>query len=213
MINRPLIEEVQARWKTIALVTAVILVGIKAVKEGRWHVLPKRLVQVEEGLYRSGQLEAYPYDRLVRTEGIKTVLRLNPIRAEDPRSVVEAEVVEQHGLSFVEIPMENGSGLVPYEDLERAAEVLAEAERPILFHCSAGSRRSSAVQVVYRLEHCGWTWDQVREELEEQGLIPLRKGARLLTHLENYRDWRQEREGTLPLAASAALPRPSSASR
>jgi len=196
----------------VALV--VILVGVKLVKEGRWHVLPKRLVLVEPDLYRSGQLTAWPYDRLVREQGIKTVLRLNAMPAGDPRIAVEAEVVERHGLKFIEVPMQNGSGIVPFDDLERAALVLAESERPLLFHCSGGSRRTTAVQVVYRLRHCGWTWDQVYAELEKQDLIPLRKGAKLLVYLEKYRDAKRglaapltsQKSSTAPLASRALAP-------
>jgi protein tyrosine phosphatase (PTP) superfamily phosphohydrolase (DUF442 family) len=194
-------------WKAIAIGLVVILIGIKVIKEGRWYVLPKRFVAVEPDLYRSGQMEAWPYDRVVREHGLKTVLRLNPMLAGDPRLAVEAEVVERHGLKFIEIPMQNGSGIVEFDDLERAAKILAEAERPILFHCSGGSRRSTAVQVVYRLRHCGWTWDQVMVELEEQRLIPLRKGAKLLTHLQAYRDAKRPALGE-PSPAKTAAPEP-----
>lgn len=189
-------NERRVPWKKLAIGLVVLLIGIKVVKEGRWHVLPKRFVAVEPDLYRSGQMEAWPFDRVVRERGIKTVLRLNPMPAGDPRMAVEAEVVERHQLKFIEIPMQNGSGLVPFDDLERAAKVLAESERPILFHCSGGSRRSTAVQVVYRLRHCGWSWEQVMFELREQSLIPLRKGAKLLAHLIQYRD--SERPPLLP---------------
>lgn len=168
----------------------VILLAAVGIREGRWFVFAKRFREVEPGLLRSGQLEAWPYARVIEEHHIKTVLRLNPLAPGDRRRDVEAEVVREHGLEFLEVPMVNGSGLVPYPDLERAADVLAERQRwPLLFHCAAGDRRSSAVQAVYRMRHCGWSWEQAAREIEEQGLRPS-SSDRLFDHLKGYYDER-----------------------
>ncbi|UCD29680.1 MAG: hypothetical protein JSV03_04145, partial [Planctomycetota bacterium] len=61
-------------WIVVGGLLIVIGVGVKI---GRHHVLPKRFAIVEAGqLYRSGHLETWPLQRVIRDHELKTVLAL-----------------------------------------------------------------------------------------------------------------------------------------
>ncbi len=172
------------RARSIVLVLLALAVVV-AIKETRWHVLPKRFAQVEPGLYRSGQMERWPYERVVREHGIRTVLRLNALPEGDRRRSVEEVILADHGIVCRAIPM-NGHGTAPFDALEEAAAFVADrSRRPLLFHCAAGDRRSSAVLAAYRMKHCGWSFDEAAQELAQYG-ISLRRDADLLDHLRAF---------------------------
>ena len=149
----------------------------------RWRVFAKRFQMIEKGLFRSGQMRAWPYERMVRRHGIRTVLRLNILAPGRPERREEDAIVRRHGLELREIIM-SGSGVVPFETLDEAADFVADRGRwPLLFHCSAGDKRSSAVTAAFLLRHRGRTWEQVAAELERQGLA---RDDALFAHLERY---------------------------
>lgn len=182
-------------WAIRIVVLGLVVTGVTLlIKHTRHYVIPKRFQEIEAGLYRSGQLERYPYDQVLAEHEIKTVLRLNPWEddpVEQPGNIamdeVEKDLVAKTGVGFVYIPMQSGSGIVPYEKLDAAADLIAQPERrPLLFHCYAGSRRSAAVHAAYRLKHCGYTWERTVEELRDFGLTkPL--DSRIYKHLDGYR--------------------------
>jgi protein tyrosine phosphatase (PTP) superfamily phosphohydrolase (DUF442 family) len=194
-------------WTARFLILAVVVTGlVLTIKHTRHYVIPKRFQEVEPGLYRSGQLERWPLERVLEDHAIKTVLRLNPYE-DDPQYAgniamdeVETELVERLKLERIYIPMSSGSGIVPYEQLDAAADVVADtSKRPMLFHCYAGSRRSAAVHAAWRLKHSGYTWEQTVEELRDYGLTkPL--DSRIYKHLAGYVEHlKAQGEGTAPV--------------
>jgi protein tyrosine phosphatase (PTP) superfamily phosphohydrolase (DUF442 family) len=193
------------RGLKFALFVVVVTATILGIKHGRHSVLAKRFMKIEPGLFRSAQMKQWPYERVVRGNGIKTVLRLNKQAAEDdPEFKAETSVIDAHGLKLIWIPMGSGSGLVPFDQLEEAADHANDPSlRPMLFHCAAGDKRSSAVHGVWRMRHCGYTWKQTDAELREFGLRA--SATRLFAHLERYYNERILGKGEKTDAAVAPL--------
>ncbi len=164
----------------LALVGAML-----AVKHGRFFIIPRALAEVEPGLYRSGQMRGWPLERTVESRGIRTILRLNSMRRDDPRLLEENEVVARNGIDYRYIHM-NGFGTAPFDVLDQAADFVADrSRRPLLFHCAAGDARSSAVMAVYRMRSCGWSWKRTWTELQRYG-IDREDSPELTAHLEQY---------------------------
>jgi hypothetical protein len=176
---------------TLALLIGLALLGT-AVRQLWWDVFPRALQTIEEGLYRSARLERWPYGRVIRDRAIRTVLRLDDVQPPH-----EAGIAGAHGVQVLVVPM-NGDGTAPFEDLDKAADIVADrTRRPLLFHCVSGSRRSSAVQAAFRMKHCGWSWERTARELAEFGLRR-EDSPPLYAHLERYdrEHLRREGEGT-----------------
>ena len=190
MTETPTKTPLKVRLLQLALL-ALVGTGIGlGIKYSRHYVIAKRFLEIEPGLFRSGQLKQWPYERVVETHGIKTVLRLNASEAaSDPGFVIEDGVVAKHGLTLLHVPMKSGSGIVPFEQLDEAADYANDKSlRPMLLHCAAGDKRSSAVHGVWRMRHCGYTWEQTKKELLDFGLKA--KATRLFDYLERYHNER-----------------------
>jgi len=165
---------------TVAAASAV------AIKFGRWHILPKRFAIVEPGrLYRSGQLERWPYERVVKNYRIRTILSLNALPPEDRSAIVERQVVRRYGLRFIRLPMP-GNGCGSFEALDAAAAVLADpANHPVLVHCAAGVNRTNAAIAAYRMKTQGWSFAEAMAECERYGLSR-RRNPEFYRHMQAY---------------------------
>jgi len=169
------------------LIAAMVLIGIGVgIKFGRYHVLAKRFDVVETGrIYRGGEQEAGPYERIIAEHGIRTVLTLLEERKDDRPEKVESELVETHGLRRIRIAMP-GDGLADFDDLDRAAAILADEENgPIFVHCSAGVHRTGASIAAYRMVYQNWDYERAMEELDAHWISRGRK-PEIFEHLKQY---------------------------
>ncbi len=140
------------------VIAMLVLIGVGVgIKFGRYYVVAKRFAVVEPGrIYRGGEQQAGPYRRIIEENGIRTVLTLLDERKDDQREKVEAELIETQGLLRIRIPMP-GDGLADFDDLDRAAAILADGENQ-----SAARAAASAVnQTQAELDQ---PWDQVSAE-------------------------------------------------
>ncbi len=88
--------------------------------------------------------------KLLRDEGIKTVINLRP-HNETP-DMDEAKIVEDLGFTYYNVPIDGADGL-DASAIDRVRELLRTAERPMLLHCSSANRVGS-VWFPYRvLDH------------------------------------------------------------
>lgn len=156
------------RPKTVLLggMLAVALVGGAFFAHHTWFSLPKRFAAVEEGrLYRSGTLKPGQLERLKQDYHVGTVLSLcNP---DAPESTAERSEAERLGIRWLNVPL-TGNGASTPEDRDRIREaLLADADEPMLVHCSAGVNRTGLAVGMYRLYRQGWTLDQVMREMKQ----------------------------------------------
>lgn len=170
-----------------AVVVLVVIVGIGlGVKFGRYHFIPKRFEVVEAGkIYRGGEQEAGPYERILREHGIRTVVTLLDEETEDRLERVEREMVKELGLQRLRFPMP-GDGQGEFDVLEGAAAAIADPQnQPVYVHCSAGVHRTGATIAVYRMKHSGWDVERALDELAAHWVSEARK-PELIEHLRAY---------------------------
>jgi uncharacterized protein (TIGR01244 family) len=79
--------------------------------------------------------------------GIRTVLNLR--KPSETPEVVEAKLVSDLGMHYVNVPWQGASELTD-EVFDRARAAIAGAERPLLVHC-ASANRVGAVWIPYRV--------------------------------------------------------------
>ncbi len=169
------------------LLIMVLLIppGIVAVAE-RTQRYPRRFAEITpDKIFRGGFPNADHIRNLAREKGIRTVMSLTGYK-EEPKYVQEVDAIQAAGMRLIRIPMP-GNGCGPFEDLDRAAEVLAsQANWPIFFHCDAGKQRSNAVLAAYRLRKCGWHIERVLKELEADYDLDFESEKILVDHLRQY---------------------------
>jgi tyrosine-protein phosphatase SIW14 len=179
------IEHARRQRRTTFLVVCLAVAGliIAAALWGHDYVLPKRFAEVVPGhLYRSGLLEQWPLKRVIDQYQIRTIVCMLHYDPDDARQEHEREIAAQKGVRIVQIGM-GGDGLGPFEDLEKAAAVLAdEAAHPVLVHCSAGVNRTGAVFALWRMKYCGWDAERAIAEAESHG----KTNPKLAGHLRRY---------------------------
>jgi len=185
--KKPAIKRRVIMWLVVVGLVAVIGIGIKF---GRHHVFPKRFAVVEPGqLYRSGYLEKWPLERVVREHKLKTVLALMNDQPDKKRQQKEEETLRREGVNLIRIGMA-GDGCADFELLERAAAMIDDpANRPLLVHCAAGVHRTGASYAVWRMKYCAWSYEKAIAEVERHGYNPRTK-PRLSEHLRNYYETR-----------------------
>ncbi len=178
----------RSKRRLLILLIPAVIASAAAVKFGRWHVLPKRFAVVEPGrFYRSGQMEPWPYERVIEEHGIKTILSLNQLPADDRLAVVERRIVRTHGLKFHCFAMP-GDGCGSFEALDVAAAILADpANHPVLVHCAAGVNRTNAVFAAYRMKYEGSSFDDAMAECERYGLSR-HSNPSFYRHMRAYHD-------------------------
>lgn len=169
-----------------AVLAILIGGGAAAIKYGRHHVIPRRFVEVVPGhLYRSGYLEQGPLRSVIDEHRIKTVLALLNDEPDNPEQQREMAVIAEKNVNLVRIGMP-GDGIADLNDLDRAADVLAdETKHPLLVHCAAGVNRTGAVYAAWRMKHSGWSLEQAMAEAEACGWCP-RDNAELRGHMAEY---------------------------
>ncbi len=160
--------------------------------------LPARFAEVEPGrVYRGGYPDPKALGRLADRYGVRSVVSLMLDSPDEGRTLAERDAARALGLRLIEIPMP-GDGRAEFDDLDRAADAVAEAQAsgPVFFHCAAGRQRSNAVTAAYRMRRCGWGYDAAMKELEAHfGLEPGDKPD-LREHLRRY--WTERLAATRP---------------
>ncbi len=173
------------------------------VKYGRYHVFPKRFAVVEPGeLYRSGELEAWPLERVIREHHLKTILTLLHDEPDDDEQRDERAICARTGVRRLRIAMP-GNGCADFDLLDQAAAVIAdEANRPLLVHCAAGVNRTGAAYAAWRMKYRGWSFEDALAEAEERGYRP-GLNPELREHLQRYFD---ERVGPISHTGETPVP-------
>jgi uncharacterized protein (TIGR01244 family) len=117
--------------------------------------------RVNDDYYRGGQPIGEHYADLAAI-GVKTVVNLT--NDEDGRQEEQA-MVEQHGMTYLHIPMKTRK---PPTDEEIATFMAAvEADGAVYVHCVGGRHRTGVMTAVYRMTKDGLTGEQAFKEMKQ----------------------------------------------
>lgn len=149
----------------LALTAAV---GVDVLDE---EIRPKRFLEADPGLFRSGQISPRLIRGVLEEHRIGKVvwmLHYDPTRRSHR---AEKQAIEALGIERHHFPLRgDGTGKI-----QRYADAIAEvaaAKRsgvPVLVHCAAGSRRSAAVVAMYQLLVEGRSAEASYRELDRYG--------------------------------------------
>jgi protein tyrosine/serine phosphatase len=151
---------------------------------------------VEPGvLYRSGQMTPEGFSRMVRENGIRTVITLRDTEKTDGVYDDQSEVdyCRANGLKHYRLPPFGWSapdGSVPSE--KTVTEFLRimndpATPKPVLIHCFAGIHRTGAQCAIFRMEYQGWSPADAIDEMWGMGTPRTTFDDDLLRYLEAYR--------------------------
>jgi uncharacterized protein (TIGR01244 family) len=101
---------------------------------------------------------------LAKAAGVRTVLSLRG--ADEKVGYDERAVAEGLGLTFLSLPWAGSEDPAVFD---RARDLLATAERPLLFHC-ASANRVGALWIPWRVLDGGVSLEQALEEAKAIGL-------------------------------------------
>ncbi|HPF99044.1 MAG TPA: tyrosine-protein phosphatase [Kiritimatiellia bacterium] len=185
------------RWQRLILyvvAAALVIVGAKYLRK---YVVLDNFGEVETGkIYRSGQLQPYQMEKLIRTLGIKTVINTREPNARPDIVRREQEVCDRNGVRMVWLPMP-GDGMGTYQQYDEAIAILSEQTNlPVIVHCARGSYRTGAIIASYRVLVEGWSEeDAVREMYQYRAHL---ENHRLLPYLlEYFRQRRPDQQGVV----------------
>lgn len=162
-------------------------VGVDALED---EIRPKKLVEAEPGLYRSGQISPRLIRGVLEDLGVEKVVWMLHYDPERSSHRAEKSAIDELGIELHHFPM-RGDGTGKIGRLADAIAVVAEAQRKgttVLVHCAAGSRRSAAVVSMYQLLVEGRSVEDAYRELDRFGNRPVAE-SELLPYLnENMRE-------------------------
>lgn len=180
------------RWRILlGLIAAGLAVVGPVLYASHRHTQLRNFRVVEDGvLYRSGQLTPAGLERVIRDQGVRTVVtfRTSRVAGKPPPDTWEEELCAARGVKHVRIvPRLWGAdeqGEVPAE--QSVKEFLAvmddKANYPVLIHCFAGIHRTGTMCAVFRMEYHRWPADRAVEEMRLCGFDPLD----MQEHIEGY---------------------------
>jgi protein tyrosine phosphatase (PTP) superfamily phosphohydrolase (DUF442 family) len=139
----------------MAVLASALYLGLR-----RDDWLEKRVQVVVHGhLVRGAWQRPGPLRRIVKREGIRTIVTLTAINSADPKFRDQEKLVRAAGIRWLIVPM-RGSRATP-EQMAVAADLLADpARQPVFFHCVAGHHRTSLAHAAYLIRHQGYTAEQ-----------------------------------------------------
>jgi uncharacterized protein (TIGR01244 family) len=130
------VRRMRSRWKNVltaaALLAAGTLVGAKA---ERPDIYGPNATSPESGVLLAGQPTGEQV-QLAAEDGYKTIIDLRT--PEEPRGFDEVEAARLTGLVYVNLPVSPAT--LDQATIDRFLAALKKAQKPVLIHCSTGSR-------------------------------------------------------------------------
>lgn len=98
-------------------------------------------------LYRSGQPGGEDIDSLVKRHGIKTIINLRNEKRGNWYAE-EKTAAERNGVTLIDHPISSAE-ILSVEDSTELADIMRNAEKPILIHCEHGANRTGLASAIY----------------------------------------------------------------
>ena len=126
------------------------------------------LVQVNPGVWRSGQPASPAAWVYLKSQGIHTVVKLNfPSEGSDTDA-------ESLGMKVIAVPIQPNGDVTTITDVPDASHIQAAVDAlsaggGVLVHCTHGQDRTGLVVGVYRVQHDHWSKSQAWREMLQRG--------------------------------------------
>lgn len=98
-------------------------------------------------LYRSAQPSGKDISAYAKSYGIKTIINLRNEKREDWYDA-ESKAAKANGMHLVDYPVSSSDKLSQH-DAEQLAQIMKDAEKPILIHCEHGANRTGLASAIY----------------------------------------------------------------
>ena len=141
----------------------------------------ERFRHVDQRLYRGAQPDRKGFEFLHKM-GVRTVINLR--QKADAVKTDEQRIVEELGMRYVNIPVEDGnfftrSRTIPDDAIREFFQTLDTAEPGGVFlHCHRGADRTGAIVGFYRIARQGWNGARAYAEAKEIGMRSWYRGLK-----------------------------------
>jgi protein tyrosine phosphatase (PTP) superfamily phosphohydrolase (DUF442 family) len=158
-----------------------------------WNLATANFATVRPGrVYRSGQLRAAQLARIVRDDGIRTVLNLRGAHPEQAWYRAERSAVLGAGATQIDIAMSSCEWM-SRDQARMLVRILDTCEYPLLVHCWRGAERTGWISAITELLRPGGTLDDARDQFSLRYLfVRAGDGAIMRDHLGLYEEWLRE---------------------
>lgn len=179
------------RWIVRGLVAAILVpVLFVAIRWGSGNygtVVPGRI-------YRSAQPSASGLTRVLKRDGIKTVLNLRGANPDQAWYRSETLATIAAGSTQIDFPMSSDQWL-SREQATALLEIFDTADYPILVHCEWGAERTGLVAAICALLRPGSSLEDGRREFSAYYMfLPVKDGLVMRAHVDAYARWLTARD-------------------
>jgi len=116
------------------------------------NIFWKNFHKVDDGVYRSAQMNPYTLKNVIQKYKLKTVITFRQDIEKSPLSQLEKKVCEEMGVKFVRIGLTSRK-LPKKSKLIELKKAFEKEKKPMLIHCKAGADRTSLASFLYLYWH------------------------------------------------------------
>jgi protein tyrosine phosphatase (PTP) superfamily phosphohydrolase (DUF442 family) len=139
------------------LVACLCFVGWRFATHNEDVVLPGEL-------YRSAQLDTPDLVKMIKANGIKTVINLRGKNAQAGWYIEETATCRELGVAHVDVRW-SAQHLPPPAEVNKLLEAYRDMPRPILLHCRSGSDRTGLASSIFLIDQKNVPWQTASRAL------------------------------------------------
>ena len=125
------------------------------------NIFWKNFHKVDEGVYRSAQMNPYTLKKIIKKYNLKTIITFRQDINRSPLSILEKEICDEMDVKFIRIGL-TSRRLPKKEKLIELKTAFENSQKPLLMHCKAGADRTSIASFLYLY------WNGKIEEAKKQ---------------------------------------------
>lgn len=118
------------------------------VEHSIFNLFWKNFHQIDEGVYRSAQMNPATLTKTIDTYKLKTIISLRKNSPKSPLYLFEKEICEEKNVRFLHVSLRSRKIPTP-EKLLELKSLFESVEKPFLIHCKAGADRTSLAAILY----------------------------------------------------------------
>jgi protein tyrosine phosphatase (PTP) superfamily phosphohydrolase (DUF442 family) len=180
------------RYPTCRAVLRGVVVGLLlalAVQVGHIVRGNNRETVIPGRVYRAAQMSGEELTRVIRQQGIRTVVNLRGICDGQPWYLDECRATHDGDVSLEDLGFSAGR-LPPVDELRYLIAVLDRSDYPILIHCRQGIDRTGLVSALVLLLYTDIDLAEAKRQLALfHGHIPIGRTIYMLRFFGLYEDW------------------------